>query len=582
MLPLPGSVTWGQGEFALTPSVALSVGEGLDGVAHWLRGELGPALGCWLPPAGTPPEPPGRGTRPGSQGGQPVPPGHESSGGRAVPARPKIALALDPALPASGYLLVVTPDGVTLLGGDPAGVFHGAQTLRQLLPPAAFRRAPVAGGPWHVPAVTVRDAPRFPWRGCMLDVARHFMPKADVLRFVDLLAAHKLNVLHLHLTDDQGWRFPVAKYPLLTEVGGWRTESMVGSRQHGRHDGRPHGGHYTAEDLREIVGYAAARFVTVVPEIDLPGHTQAAVAAYPWLARGTTAPGSAAPEDGGSDPTAQRNGIPAGAVQPDDNAAEAVPVKTGWGLSPHGIALTEETLAFCRDVLDEVCALFPGTLIGIGGDECPPDQPADARRAFVRGLVDHLATHGRRAYAWDEILEGGAPADVTVAAWRGPGVTRSAAGAGHDVVACPDLSTYLDYRQSADPDEPIPVGTVLTLDDVYAFDPAALAPDHPDRILGAQCNVWTEHMPGTRAVDYMVFPRLCALAEVVWSGAGRDLADFRTRLAAHLPRLAALGVEYRPEDGPLPWQRRPDAPGWPRERADREAELDIMVNGPRS
>ncbi|MGY0234335.1 beta-N-acetylhexosaminidase [Longispora urticae] len=532
MLPLPGSVTWGQGEFALTPCVALSVGEGLDGVAHWLRGELGPALGCWLPPAGALPDSPGR----------------------AVPGRPKIALALDPALPASGYLLVVTPDGVTLLGGDPAGVFHGAQTLRQLLPPAAFRRAPVAGGPWHVPAVTVRDAPRFPWRGCMLDVARHFMPKADVLRFVDLLAAHKLNVLHLHLTDDQGWRFPVAKYPLLTEVGGWRTESMVGSRQHGRHDGRPHGGHYTAEDLREIVGYAAARFVTVVPEIDLPGHTQAAVAAYPWLAHGTTAPGE---------------------------PAEAVPVRTGWGLSPHGIALTEETLAFCRDVLDEVCALFPGTLIGIGGDECPPDQPADARRAFVRGLVDHLATHGRRAYAWDEILEGGAPGDVTVAAWRGPGVTRSAAEAGHDVVACPDLSTYLDYRQSAHPDEPIPVGTVLTLDDVYAFDPAALAPAHPDRILGAQCNVWTEHMPGTRAVDYMVFPRLCALAEVVWSGAGRDLADFRTRLAAHLPRLEALGVEYRPEDGPRPWQRRPDAPGWPRDRADRESELDVMVNGPR-
>ncbi|WP_412539449.1 beta-N-acetylhexosaminidase [Longispora sp. K20-0274] len=510
MLPVPRSVTWGAGEFELDAATGLSVGEGLDGVAHWLRGELGPALGCWLSPAGT---------------------------GRTI------ALALDPGLPPSGYLLVVTRDGITLLGGDPAGVFHGAQTLRQLLPPASYRRAPVADGPCRVPAVTVRDAPRYRWRGCMLDVARHFMPRADVLRFIDLLAAHKLNVLHLHLTDDQGWRFPVERYPLLTEVGGWRAESMVGSRQHARTDGRPHGGHYTADDIREIVAYAAARFVTVVPEIDLPGHTQAAVAAYPWLAPGHGPVG----------------------------------VRTGWGLSPVGIDLTEETLAFCRDVLDEVCALFPGEYIGIGGDECPPGQPLADRRRFVRALVEHLAGHGRRAYAWDEILEGGAPRGVIVAAWRGPGVTRAAAGAGHDVVACPDLSTYLDYRQSEHPDEPVPVGTVLTVDDVYAFDPAALAPDHPERILGAQCNVWTEHMPGTRAVDYMVFPRLCALAEVVWSAGGR--ADFRDRLAEHLPRLAAMGVEYRPESGPLPWQRRPDAPGWPRARADRESELDALTRG---
>ncbi|GIG62152.1 beta-N-acetylhexosaminidase [Longispora fulva] len=512
MLPLPRSVTWGAGEFELTARTGLSVGEGLDGVAHWLRGALGPALDRWLPPAG---------------------------------ADGTIALAVDSALPASGYLLVVTRDGVTLLGGDPAGVFHGAQTLRQLLPPAAYRRAPVADGPWRIPAVTVRDAPRYGWRGCMLDVARHFMPKADVLRFVDLLAAHKLNVLHLHLTDDQGWRVEIPGYPLLTEVGGWRAESMVGSRQHGRFDGRPHGGYYTADDLREIVGYAAARFVTVVPEIDLPGHTQSAVAAYPWLAPGHGPVG----------------------------------VRTGWGLSPHGIDLTDDTLEFCRNVLDEVCALFPGEFIGIGGDECPPDQPLDARRRFGRALVDHLATHGRRAYAWDEILEGGAPRGVAVAAWRGPGVTRAAAEAGHDVVACPDLSTYLDYRQSDHADEPVPVGTVLTVDDVYAFDPATLAPDHPERLLGAQCNVWTEHMPTTRAVDYMVFPRLCAFAEVVWNS-GRH-ADFRDRLAEHLPRLDAMGVEYRPEAGPLPWQRRPDAAGWPRDRADRESELDALVNAPR-
>ncbi len=469
-----------------------------------------------------------------------------------------VTLRTDPALPPEGYTLDVSAAGVSIAGGTAAGVFYGAQTLRQQLPAATLRRAPVGAESWLVPFQRVRDAPRFRWRGVLLDVARHFMPVADVLRFVDLAAFHKLNVLHLHLTDDQGWRLEVPGRPRLTSVGAWRPRSMLGSSAHGRYDDRPHGGFYTAADLREIVAYAGERHVTVVPEIDLPGHMGAAVAAYPELGNGT-----------------------------------AAGVRTAWGVSPHVLNPFPAALDFCREVLDEVCAIFPSELIGVGGDEVPPDEwraspPVQAfRRAegladeralhawFIARMAEHLRGPGRRVYGWDESLDGGAPPDATVAAWRGPGQAARAARAGHDVVSCPDTSVYLDYRQSADPGEPTPVGTVLTVDDVYAFEPVppGLAPAEAARVVGAQASVWTEHMESARRVDYMAFPRLCAFAEVVWHrGAG-----FPARLAEHLHRLDALGVNYRPPSGPRPWDARPDAPGRPRERADREAELTAMI-----
>ncbi|GAA4263255.1 beta-N-acetylhexosaminidase [Dactylosporangium darangshiense] len=273
-----------------------------------------------------------------------------------------------------------------------------------------------------------------------------------MLRFIDLLAVHKLNVLHLHLTDDQGWRLEIRRYPELTRVGAWRRESMVGSRQHRRFDGRPHGGYYTQDDIREIVAYAAERFVTVVPEIDIPGHSQAAIAAYPSLG----------------------------------NAAGPVEVSTSWGISSRVLNVADTTLDFYRRVFDEVLELFPGPYIGIGGDECPKEE------------------------------------------WR-------------------------------------------------ASPHAQLSGAERDRVLGAQCNIWTEHLPSARAVDYAAFPRLCAFAETVWSAPERDLAAFRHRLATHLGRLDALGVEYRPDAGPLPWQTRPDAQGWPKDRAARDAELAVMT-----
>jgi len=361
---------------------------------------------------------------------------------------------------------------------------------------------------------------------------------------------HKLNVLHLHLTDDQGWRLAVPRWPRLVEVGAWRRESMLGARRHATFDGRPHGGFYTREDIAEIVAYAADRYVTVVPEIDMPGHMRAAIAAYPELG----------------------------------NTSATLEVWTGWGISPHVLGVSDLALTFCRDVLDVVCELFPSEYVCIGGDECPPDEwlanaeakardareglagPEELQPWFTRQIATHLVARGRRLVGWDEILTGGAPSGATVAAWRGRSATIAPARAGHDVVACPDSSVYLDHRQSTHPDEPVPVGNLLTLEDVYAFDPVPAELDDAEaaRVIGVQANVWTEHMDSARVVDYMAFPRLCAVAELAWSGPGHDVGDFSGRLRVHKGRLRAYGVEYHRDSGPLPWQTRPDARGWPR------------------
>ncbi|XVV10450.1 beta-N-acetylhexosaminidase [Actinoplanes sp. CA-131856] len=506
------SITRNDGFFHLNPAVPLDAGPGLESVATWLRG----ALRCPLPP--------GRGG---------------------------VTLRVSSFSPLEGYALTCTPTSLEIVGGSAAGVFRGAQTLRQLLPAAALRRA--GDVDWNVPAVTITDQPRFAWRGVMLDVARHFMPVPDVLRFLDLAAFHKLNVLHLHLTDDQGWRVEIPGWPRLTTVGAWRPSSMLGARVHARDDGRPHGGFYTTDDLREIVAYAAGLHMTVVPEIDMPGHMQAAVAAYPKLG----------------------NGFQGG-------------VRTTWGISSHVLNLGDEAMEFCRHVLDHVCDIFPSELIGIGGDECPPDEWAGGPLATRLGLANvqpwftaqmatHLARRGRRLFGWDEILTGGAPPHAVVAAWRGPRPTTVAARLGHDVVACPDISVYLDYRQSDDPGEPTPVGTLLTLEDVYNFNPLppALTGVEAAHVLGGQANIWTEHMENARRVDYMTYPRLCALAETLWGP--QSYESFTTRLPAHLSRLDALGVNYRPLTGPRPWDARPDAPGSPSTLPDRLAHLAEMT-----
>jgi len=538
VIPAPVSLVPGQGSLPLDAGTRIQAPDALAATVAWLQSALRPATG--FPFASTAEEAPGA-----------------------------ISLALDADLAAGAHRLDATPEGVRIRGGDEAAVFAACQTLLQLLPPEVFRRAPVAGVAWTVPAVAIEDAPRFRWRGAMLDVARHFLPKHDVLRFIDLMAMHKLNTLHWHLTDDQGWRIEIRRYPRLTEVGSWRTETQVGATADAPGDGRPHGGWYTQDDIREVVAYAAARHIDVVPEIDVPGHSLAAIAAYPELGVG-------------------------GADQPRA-------VHTRWGIIHDVLNMEESTLDFYRGVLDEVMELFPSRYVGIGGDECPRDQWAEDPRTqelmrergltdelelqswFIGGLDAHITAAGRTMYGWDEILEGEVSSSAVVASWRGMTGAVTAARRGHDVVACPDDQVYLDYRQSDGPDEPIPVSIPLTLEDVLAFEPVpdALTPEEAEHVLGGQANVWTEHMDSPRTIDYLVFPRLTALAEAVWSprpeGGARDVDDFRARLAVHLARLDAVGVEYRRDTGPLPWQTRPGIVGRPATREERQAYIDGIV-----
>ncbi|MER5761696.1 beta-N-acetylhexosaminidase [Streptomyces sp. NPDC002082] len=539
LIPVPQvAVPDGDGRrLVLGPEPVLDAGPGTEGVARWLRRELGSATGWSLPPA-------------------------------AAGARADVRLRIDPEgageLGPESYGINVGAGGVELTGASPAGLFWGAQTLRQLLGPDAYRKAPLPGRTWSLPYIGIADGPRFGWRGLMLDVARHFLPKDAVLRYVDLLAAHKLNVLHLHLTDDQGWRVEIKRYPRLTEVGAWRSRSRWGHRASPLWNETPHGGFYTQDDLREIVAYAAERHVRVVPEIDVPGHSQAAIAAYPEL--------------GNTDVV--------------DTAA--LEVWDDWGINENVLAPTEAVLRFYEGVFEELLEVFPAEVspfVHVGGDECPKAQwkasgVAQARIAelgvdgedglqswFIRHFDGWLAERGRRLIGWDEILEGGLAPGAAVSSWRGYAGGIAAAEAGHDVVMCPEQQVYLDHRQADGEDEPMPIGYVRTLEDVYRFEPVPpkLSEEAAAHVLGAQANVWTEVMEDQSRVDYQVFPRLAAFAEVVWSRLPlpeeRDHADFEARMTAHYRRLDALGVDYRPPGGPLPWQRRPGVLGRPIEGA---------------
>jgi hexosaminidase len=474
-------------------------------------------------------------------------------------SRPNAVTLSTPAigLPADGYRLRATPGGiVTIEGGGPAGVFYGVQTLRLLLPPDTLRAAPPRGEPMtlELPAVEIEDAPRYSWRGVHLDVARHFFPKSWILRLTDLIALHKFNVLHLHLTDDQGWRFPVQWYPLLTEIGSWRKESPVGLARGKRFDGIPHGGFYTAADLTEIVAYAAQRHVTVVPEIDMPGHMQAAIAAYPEL--------------GNLDTGKKRKKPPQ--------------VRTRWGISRRVLNVDDATVEFCGNVLDEVMDVFPGQYIHLGGDECPAGEWHDSDRArrrmralglraesqlqgwFMAQVERRLAARDRRMVGWDEVVDADGPEDAVIMAWRRNGyMGRWAAELGHQVVMTPEYWTYLDWAHSDDKAEPLAARGATSVADVYAFDPVprGLPENAKGNIIGAQAQLWTEYVADAGKAEYMYFPRLCAFAEVVWSPPGGEYAEFEDRLAAHLLRLDARDVSYRPLAGPrMGRSRRPQDP----------------------
>ncbi len=446
-----------------------------------------------------------------------------------------IDLVLDPdaSMHDEGYQLVITPERVTIAAPNAQGLFYGIQTLRQLLP-AAVEANDAQQMEWTLPALTIDDYPRYGWRGLMLDVGRYMFSVADVKRFIDLMALHKYNIFHWHLTEDQGWRIEIKQHPRLTEVGALRASSPPPADRDGS-DNTPHSGFYTHDDVREIVAYAAARGITVVPEIEMPGHVTAALAAYPHLGcRG-----------------------------------EGYEVSPSWSIKDDVFcAGNEDVFSLLEDVLTEVFDLFPSKFIHIGGDECPKREwrscPKCQARIATEGLADEdelqsyfirrmegfLNANGRRLVGWDEILEGGLAPNATVMSWRGSQGGIDAATAGHDVVMTPNTHCYLDYYQSANWDEEPPaIGRFIPLARAYEFDPVAGIPaDKHDHVLGGQGNVWTEYMPTNAQVEYMTYPRACALAEAMWTAADdRSFDEFEARLAEHLARLDVLNVNYRPQ-----------------------------------
>ncbi|RVX45416.1 hexosaminidase [Nonomuraea polychroma] len=479
----------------------------------------------------------------------------------------EIDVRRDPALGEEAYRLTVGSRGIEIVAGGRAGAFYAAQSLHQLLPHATYRSS--AQDSWLVPGVRIDDAPRFSWRGLHLDVARHFFPKREILRLVDLMAMHKLNRLHLHLVDDQGWRVESRAYPLLHEVAAHRARTAINYyREPEAYDDVPHGGYYTFDDLAEIGAYARARCVTVVPEIDVPGHASAILAAYP--AFGAT--------------------------------GERHDVLDRWGISPAILSPLPPTVEFLITIFDELMgALGETPYVHIGGDEVVLDHWAgsaeitayreslglattnDLQAWFLRRLADALAERGARAVVWDEaFVSGGLRQDTVVMPWRGMGVGRRAAAAGHDVVATPVFPLYFDYAEAASADEPMAIGDAITVEDVAAFQPApeTWTDEERARVVGAQAQLWTERVPDARTLDYRMWPRACALAEVAWSGTGQE--GFAGRLEEHLGRLDAIGVEYRPLAGPHPWQRRrPHRPSGVRV-ADVMARIEAMTHDPES
>jgi hexosaminidase len=430
-----------------------------------------------------------------------------------------------------GYSLSISPERIRVVSHSARGLFYGAVTLWQLFTATDSGNA--------VPAVTIVDAPRFRWRGLMVDSARHYQSPQFIKQLIDAMALHKLNVLHWHLTDDQGWRLQIRKYPQLTAVGAWRVPAgpaAAADIDPATRKPRQYGGFYSQDQVRDIVAYASARNITVVPEIEMPGHASAAIAAYPQL--------GVAPSDAG-------NPLPR---QPSSN----------WGVHNNVFNVEETTFEFLENVLSEVLSLFPGEYIHIGGDEAAKDQWRASPRVqarmrelgakdehalqsyFVQRMEKFLNAKGRRLIGWDEILEGGLAPNATVMSWRGIDGAVAAAAAGHDAVLSPWPTLYFDNRPLAAPSPP-GRGKVIGIDDVYRFDPAppGLGEEQRKHLLGVQANVWTEHIRTEDRFEYMTFPRVAALAEVAWSPAKNlDLASFKERLPAQLARYDRLGIRY--------------------------------------
>ncbi|WP_019601981.1 glycoside hydrolase family 20 protein [Teredinibacter turnerae] len=434
------------------------------------------------------------------------------------------------------YRLQVTADRVHIVAPSEKGAFYALQTLRQLLPPQVESTTPVNYVRWDVPAVTVEDEPRFPYRGMHLDVARSFMPAGFVKRYIDLLAFHKLNYFHWHLTDDQGWRIPIDAYPLLTEKSAWRDKTVVGHTldRNTEYDNNPTGGFYTKAEIRDIVAYAAQRQITVIPEIDIPGHGSTIIAAYPEF----------------------------GCEQ--QAAAADTFVQPNFGIFPAVLCPTEKTFQMLDTVFTEVAALFPGKYIHVGGDEVLKTQWEQSSFAnalmkdkglknyhelqsyFVARVGETLARLNRKMIGWNEILDGGVADDATIMSWQGIKGGIAAANLGHDAIMTPFGYTYFDFFQSDSVDEPMAIHGMTTLAKAYSYDPMPeelAGTDKARHILGAQGQLWTEYQTQPRKVEYMVLPRMSALAEVTWTAQGnKDWADYAARLPDLFARYDAMGV----------------------------------------
>lgn len=436
-----------------------------------------------------------------------------------------VTLQLQPGYEAEEYLLEVGRQRITVTASTPQAVLHGLRSLQQL----------VAGG--EIPACVVRDKPTFAYRGAMLDVCRHFFPVEDVKTYIDILSLHKINKFHWHLTDDQGWRIEIKKYPLLTQIGSRRAETLVGrydKNKEGVYDGKPYGGFYTQEEIREIVSYAAERHIEVIPEIEMPGHGLAALTAYPWL------------------------GCTGGPYA----------VWTHWGISDDVYCAGKETtFEFIEDVLTEVLALFPSKLIHIGGDECPrvrwKECPDCRARMEDEGIEDeaglqtyltlrigrHLEAKGRRLIGWDEILDGELAPGAVVMSWRGTRGGIAAARRRHEVIMTPSTYLYFDKKATDSYDEPVSLSSsLLPLEKIYGYDPdEGIAPEDRRYLLGVQANLWTEFIRTEGRASFQLLPRIYALAEIAWSPVERkSWREFsEVRLPAHLARIDASGEPYR-------------------------------------
>lgn len=449
-----------------------------------------------------------------------------------------VKLSVDKSLAEEQYRLTIDPkDRIVITGGSAKGVWWGLQSLSQILIDSASK---AEGGQLKLAGLEIEDWPEFAYRGAMLDCCRHFIPFEDVKKYIDIMAYHKLNTFHWHLTEDQGWRIEIKKYPLLTEIGSKREDTLVNhlrEKEENRvYDGHPHSGFYTQEQARELVAYAAARQITVIPEIEMPGHAEAALASYPYLGCRQT-----------------------GYV--------TLPV---WGIIPEVFCMgRESTFKFFEDVLDEICEIFPGEYIHIGGDECPRDRwkecPDCQRRMREEGLTEvgqlqgyqlkrvekYLNAKGRHIIGWDEILESGATPTATVMSWRGPQGGVKAAKMGNKVVMAPNNYFYLDYYQTADPEankEPLGIGGYVSLEKCWSFDPFdQLTESEKSYIYGIQANTWTEYMRGIDRVQFMDLPRFCALSAVSWHKDAQTYPEFLAKVKDSMLKLYQYyGLIYAP------------------------------------